>query len=105
MKKSAYPEWDMYSRLLTNEEHADPNLVLEELFDFAHLPEWRNILWDWLKITVSGSYNAETSTSSERASILFVYEKLQKLIEASHLMYTKQKTSKETVKEKERHIF
>jgi hypothetical protein len=105
MRKSAYPEWDMYSRLLTNKEHADPNLVLEELFDFAHLPEWRNILWDWLKITVSGSYNTETTTPSERASILFVYEKLQRLIEASHLIHLQQQALRQTEKEKERHIF
>jgi len=105
MKKSAYPEWDMYSRLLTNEEHADPDLVLEEIFDFAHLPEWRNILWNWLKITVSGSYNTEATTPSERASILFVYEKLQRLIEASHLIHLQQHTLQQTEKEKERHIF
>ncbi len=105
MKKSDYPEWKMYPRSLTNEEQGDPSVVLEELFDFAHLPEWRLLLWDWLKITVSGSYNTESITSSERASILFVYEKLQELMEASHLMYTQQKISKEDLKEKERHIF
>lgn len=104
MKKTDYPTWEMYSRSLTNEEYADPTLVLDELFDFAHLPEWRTLLWDWLKITVSGSYNTET-TAVERASILCVYEKLQKLIEASHLLYIQQKTSKENTKEKERHIF
>ncbi len=105
MKKTDYPEWEMYSRSLTNEEHANPNLVLEKLFDFAHLPEWRQILWDWLKMTVSSSYHAETTTSSERASILFVYEQLQKLIEASHLIHVQQKIAKEVLKEKERHIF
>lgn len=104
MKKTDYPEWEMYSRSLTNEEHADPSLVLEELFDFAHLPEWRVLLWDWLKITVSGSYNTDVD-ASERKSVLYVYEKLQRLIEASHLIHLQQQALKQRDKEKERHIF
>ncbi len=104
MKKTDYPEWEMQSRLLTKEEVNDPTIVLNERFDFAHLPEWRNLLWEWLKLTVSGTYNT-ASAESERGNILFVYEKLQRLIEVSHILYMQQEALKENQKEKERHIF
>ncbi len=104
MKQSEYPEWEMQSRLLNKEEVTDPGIVLDEVFDYAHLPEWRSLLWEWLKITVSGTYNTE-SAEYDRSSILYMYEKLQKLIEAAHLMYVQQEASKQLEKEKERHIF
>jgi hypothetical protein len=104
MKQSEYPEWEMQSRLLNKEEVTNPNIVLDEVFDYAHLPEWRFLLWEWLKITVSGTYNTE-SAEYDRSSILYMYEKLQKLIEAAHLIYVQQEVSKELGKEKERHIF
>ena len=104
MKQSEYPEWEMQPRLLNKEEVTDPGIVLDEVFDYAHLPEWRSLLWEWLKITVSGTYNTE-SAEYDRSSILYMYEKLQKLIEAAHLMYFQQEASKQLEKEKERHIF
>jgi hypothetical protein len=104
MKQSEYPEWEMQPRLLNKEEVTDPGIVLDEVFDYAHLPEWRSLLWEWLKITVSGTYNTE-SAEYDRSSILYMYEKLQKLIEAAHLMYVQQEASKQLEKEKERHIF
>jgi hypothetical protein len=104
MKQSEYPEWEMQPRLLNKEEVTDPGIILDEVFDYAHLPEWRSLLWEWLKITVSGTYNTEYA-EYDRSSILYMYEKLQKLIEAAHLMYVQQEASKELEKEKERHIF
>lgn len=104
MQQSEYPEWEMQPRLLNKEEVTDPGIVLDEVFDYAHLPEWRSLLWEWLKITVSGTYNTE-SAEYDRSSILYMYEKLQKLIEAAHLMYVQQEASKQLEKEKERHIF
>lgn len=104
MKKTDHPEWEMYARSLTKEEYNDPNLVLDEVFDFAHLPEWRTLLWEWLKITVSGSYNTE-SVESERHSILLMYEKLQKLLEVAYFMHLQQKSLQEKDQEKQRHIF
>lgn len=104
MKQSEFPEWDVQSRLLTKEEVKDPIMVLDEVFDFAHLPEWRTLLWEWLKITVSGSYNT-LSTESERNSILLLYEKIQKLVEVAHLLYIQQEAAKQNQKEKNQHIF
>ncbi len=70
---------------LSKEEISDPYLVLEELFDFAHLPQLRSMLWDWLKATVTGGYNKSLS-SRERENILLLYEKVEKLIEAAHVL-------------------
>ncbi|MBL0882455.1 MAG: hypothetical protein IBJ16_03740 [Chitinophagaceae bacterium] len=104
MKKSDYPEWEMYARLLTKEEQADPLRVLDDVFDFAHLPEWRVLLWEWLKITVSSTYHTE-AVESERTTILLTYEKLQKLLEVAYLMYIQLQSLQQKDQEKQRHIF
>lgn len=75
------------SQLLSSKEIADPQLVIDEFFDFAHLPEVRELLWEWLKVTVTGTYHKELNTS-ERTTILTLYEKLSKLVEAAHILHT-----------------
>jgi HEPN domain-containing protein len=79
-------KWDGQPRLLTDEETADPMRVVYELFDYAHLPDLRNTLWEWLKTTVSGNYNKPSLHYKDRESLLAFYEKLQRLLEASHLL-------------------
>ncbi len=69
-------------------ETKEPMLVIDELFDFADLPDVRELLWSWLKVTVTGTYHKELS-SSERSAIVSLYEKLEKLVEASHVMQEK----------------
>lgn len=90
--------------LLTQEEINNPHLVVAELFDFAHLPELKKMLWEWLKATVSGSYT-KTFNSRERSSILILYEYMQKMIEANHLLYTEQKKLDEKKSDQQKHIF
>lgn len=104
MNMSGYPEWEKQSRLLTKEEIDNPHLVIEELFDFAHLPEIRNLLWEWLKTTVTGDFN-ESLDAREKSSLLFLYEKIQKLIEASHILLQIQRKEVVQEQEKSRHIF
>ena len=60
----------------------DPMLVMYELFDFAKPEQVKEILWTWLKSTVTGSFSEELSTE-EKTAILLLYEKLEKLIEAA----------------------
>jgi hypothetical protein len=60
------------------------------LFDYASLPRIREILWIWLKATVTNGYN-KSLEFREKENILLLYEKLLKLIEASHLLYLQQK--------------
>lgn len=66
---------------------ADPQLVIDDLFDFAHLPDIRELMWEWLKATVTGTYHKELS-SSERSAILSLYEHLTRLVEAAHIIHT-----------------
>lgn len=66
-------------------EMKDPQLVIDELFDFADLADVRELLWGWLKVTVTGTYHKEL-TASERSAIITLYEKMEKLIEAVHVM-------------------
>ena len=75
---------------LSKEELEDPYLVIDELFDFAHLPEIRELLWEWLKTTVIGSFPKKL-TASERSAILGLYEKLEKLIEAVQVLQNNKK--------------
>jgi hypothetical protein len=60
------------------------------LFDYASLPRIREILWIWLKATVTNGYN-KSLEFREKEKILLLYEKLLKLIEANHLLYLQQK--------------
>ena len=79
-------KWDGQPRLLTDEEIANPIRVVHEVFDYAHLPDLRNTLWEWLKTTISGNFNKRTLHYKDRESLLTFYEKMQKLLEASHLL-------------------
>jgi len=89
---------------LKKDEISNPEMVIAELFDFAHLPELKQMLWEWLKATVSGSYN-KTLSKRERASILLLYEYMEKLIEANHLLHIEQKKQEAKKMEEQRHIF
>ncbi len=82
---------------LSEDEIANPQIVIDELFDFAHLPELRSMLWDWLKSTVSGNYPEDLS-KEERVAILLLYEKIEKLVEAAYLLQ-----EGKTVKKKKRY--
>lgn len=78
---------------LSSEEIENPYLVIEKLFDFARLPEVREMLWESFKANITGSYPKKLSWS-ERNEIVCLYEYLEKLVEVSHLLL-KIKSSKE----------
>ncbi len=78
---------------LSPEEINDPTLVIAELFDLARLPQVRSILWDWLKATVTGSYPKSLS-NKERTEIILLYEQVEKLIEAAHIIHERKRHSK-----------
>ncbi len=75
---------------LSEAELKDPKLVIDELFDFACLPDVRELLWNWLKTTVTGTYHKDLS-ASERSAIITLYEKMEKLVEAAHVMHENKK--------------
>jgi hypothetical protein len=78
---------------LTQEELNDPYLVFDELFDFAKLPDARALLWEWLKVTVTGTYH-KNLPATDRADIITMYEKMERLLEAAHILHLrKQETA------------
>jgi len=73
---------------LSPEERENPMNVLGNFFSFAHLPQVRELLWKWLKATITGNYN-KTLSRLERENLVHFYEQLEKLIEAVHLLHLK----------------
>jgi len=80
-----YPSRELEPRKLTPEQVANPMLVVHGLFDFAHLPQLREMLWDVLRTVVTGSY--ASLPEAEKNDLLYFYEQLEKLLEAAHLLH------------------
>ena len=81
---------------LTPKEIANPHQVIYDLFDFAHLPRIRELLWEFFKTTVIGNYTHDLHRR-ERELLVTIYEKIEKLVEAAHIINEKQKESKKPV--------
>lgn len=78
-----HPEWENQPLRLNEEERQNLYGVLEHFFRDFDLQDIREILWDWLVAamsTESGSYDSGYS----RSNLIFVYERLESLIEAAH---------------------
>ena len=72
--------------ILSPEEINDPYLVLESFFDYARLPHVRDGMWQFLRTTVCGDFNTKMLSRRERGDLLYLYEQLGRLVEASHLI-------------------
>lgn len=90
MSLQDYPCWELKPRKLSPEEMEDPMAVIHDFFAYAHLPEIRALLWDMLKTIVAASY-CHILNVQERTNLLHFYEKLEKLVEAAHLLHKKDK--------------
>jgi hypothetical protein len=85
MSIQEYSPGELEPRKLSKEEMGNPYEVVDELFSYGHLSQLREALWEWLKLTVSGSYHHESRR--DRANLLHLYEKLKRLREAAHIIY------------------
>ena len=99
MQANDFNKWDQQPRILTDKEIADPLMVINEVFDYAHLPDLRNTLWEWLKTTISGNFNKKSLHYKDRESLMAFYEKMQKLLEATHLLLVAKKLAVRSSKE------
>src|SRR5690349_24718674 len=81
--------WEMKPRRLTLEEIENPDIVFDELFQYASLPELRWYLWEGTKTLVTGNFN--TLRTRDRHSLIYFYEQLEKLIEITHVLYEQKK--------------
>lgn len=77
--------WEMKPRKLTAEEVDCPEKVIEEFFQFAHLPQVRSFMWEGVKTMVTGNF-AQLRTR-DRVNLLYFYEQMEKLIEGVHVMH------------------
>ena len=75
---------------LSKEEIANPVQVIHNFFTNDHFPEVKNQLWCLLKTTVTGEY-CGVLTRKERSDLLYFYEQLEKLVEATHVIHRQQK--------------
>jgi hypothetical protein len=80
-----YSPAELEPRNLTSDEITDPYSFIHELFSYAHLPQLREELWQWFKLTVTGSYHKEPQ--KDRGDFLQLYEKFEKLIEVVHILH------------------
>ncbi|MBA4167444.1 MAG: hypothetical protein H0X41_07880 [Chitinophagaceae bacterium] len=79
--------WEMNPRKLTPDEIEHPEQVIEEFFQYAQLPQVRWIMWEGIKTLVTGSFIH--LKPRERASLIYFYEQMEKLIEVVHVMHGK----------------
>ena len=87
-------EGDFLPRYLKPEELENPHQVIYELFEFNPLPAVRELLWEFFKTMVTGTYNHNLDRR-ERQRLGVFYENMQRLIEAVHLIYQKEKYLKD----------
>ncbi len=83
-----------YPRRLNEAEISNPHLVIEEFFDFVHLPDCRKKLRDWLH---AGLAEPSFSDHTCPANLFSFYEYVEKLIEAAYII--KERESKFQEKE------
>ena len=85
-----YPSWELKPRKLSKEEIENPQQIIHHFFDYAYLPQVRELFWELIKTTVTGNFN-HSLTDGERSNIFYFLEQLEKLIEAAHLIHLKNK--------------
>ncbi len=84
---SKHPTPEMHPRKLSKQEMKDPYLVIEDFFNYAHLPQVREKLWQWFETTVTGNFSKQLS-GRERSNMVFFYKQIEKLVEAAHIIKT-----------------
>jgi hypothetical protein len=94
MPLSEYRPCELEPQKLTSIEIENPIMVIHSFFDFGHIPEIRMLMWDLLKTTVTGNYN-RTLSRRERSDMVYFYERLEKLVEAAHLVHVSYKNNPE----------
>ena len=85
MSLENYPKHEFSPRNLTVQEIANPYEIINALFDFAHLPQIRELLREVFNVMITGTWS--NLSGSERSDLIYFYERIEKLVEASHLIH------------------
>lgn len=91
----------LYSKL-SEEEISDPWLVIHGFFDYSGIDSVKENMWEWLKITVSGTFSSDMLSKGRRYDMIYLYEHVEKLIEAVHILYKQNRESKKNKATKEK---
>ena len=70
---------------LTEEEVQNPFLVVKEFFECFHLNDVRGQLWNWI-VEIVSSPNSISTEPLERSNHIYLYEKIEALVEACYVM-------------------
>jgi hypothetical protein len=84
-ENECHEAWEMKPRKLTPEEIEQPGKVLEDFFQYAHLPQLRSFLWEAMKTMVTGNF--AQLKCRERMNLIYFYEQVEKLVEVAHVMH------------------
>lgn len=90
MHRSDYPDHAFLPTLLSKKEIQDPHKVIDDLFSCFHLPNVRELLRETLDTLVTGSFSKNT-TRVEKTDMVMLLRKIEKLVEATHLLYEQKK--------------
>ncbi|QJB29916.1 HEPN domain-containing protein [Chitinophaga oryzae] len=84
-RQNPQPAWMNRTFTLSLPEVQNPFQVLQDFFMQDDLYGLRESLWEIIKSTVTGNYNRELDRST-RGDMVFFYERVEKLIEATYLL-------------------
>ncbi len=88
MRFADYHEaWEMKPRKLTIEELENPESVIEDFFQFVHLPQARWYMKEWINALVTDSFT--DLKKKDKISLIFFHEQLEKLIEGIYVIHEK----------------
>ena len=73
------------SALSPSEAEEKFNQVIFQLFGNYHLKEVKDYLWNWLQVALAKE-NSVYDTGKERSNLLFFYENMVELLEATWLI-------------------
>lgn len=93
-RRTSKREPEQFQRL-SEEQQQQPIKVLDSFFDCYSLRGLRPVLWDWLSVAMSAK-NSVYDEGHNRSNLIYLYEQIEALFEASYLIHTAQvvKTSK-----------
>jgi hypothetical protein len=87
-----FPDRENWPTSLSDEQKQDPYGVLDDFFSCFHVQDVRELLWDWLVAALSAESGAYGS-GYERSNLIFVYERIEYLIEAAYGLHRRRKKS------------
>ena len=84
---------------LNEEEKKDFFAVVDDFFSCFHLHEVEEMLWDWLMVAIT-SDNDTYDSGTERSNLIFFWQKLEGIVQATHVIQQKKTQKKKKKKNK-----